>query len=134
MTMKLNGLKDSLKVKLASALDNIKAKATYTIYNNEYRVVRWCEVVSIDNGGEMLKVTIDKLDNDKIHVYDVAIKFDGDHYLMIDEMHSCSIDAVRKLNYFSDVEITNCKVFTSGRTVVDYVVNNVCYFMGLPTV
>lgn len=134
MTMKLNGLKDSLKVKLASALDNIKAKTTYTIYNNEYQVVRWCEVVSIDNGGEMLKVTIDKLDNDKIHVYDVAIKFDGDHYLMIDEMHSCSIDAVRKLNYFGDVDITKCRVFTSGRTVVDYVVNNVCYFMGLPTV
>lgn len=134
MTMKLNGLKDSLKVKLASALTNIKAKTTYTIYNNEYQVVRWCEVVSIDNGSEMLKVTIDKLDNDKIHVYDVAIKFDGYYYLMADEMHSCSIDAVRKLNYFDDVEITNCKVFTSGRTVVDYVVNNVCYFMGLPTV
>ena len=134
MTMKLNGLKDSLKVKLASALDNIKAKTTYTIYNNEYRVVNSCEIISANNGSEMLKVTIDKLDNDKIYVYDVAIKFDGDHYLMIDEMHSCSIDAVRKLNYFGDVDITKCRVFTSGRTVVDYVVDNVCYFMGLPTV
>lgn len=134
MTMKLNGLKDSLKVKLASALDDIKAKTTYTLYNNVYRVVNACEIVPINNGSEMLKVTIDKLDNDKIHVYDVAIKFDGDRYLMIDEMHSCSIDAVRKMNYFDDVTIYKCKVFTSGRTVVDYVVNNVCYFMGLPTV
>lgn len=134
MTMKLNGLKDSLKVKLASALDDIKAKTTYTLYNNEYRVVNACEVVSINNGSEMLKVTIDKLDNDKIHVYDVAIKFDGDRYLMIDEMHSCSIDAVRKMNYFDDVDVTRCKVFTSGRTVVDYVVNNVCCFIGLPLV
>ena len=134
MTMKLNGLKDSLKVKLASALDNIKVKTTYTIYNNEYRVVHSCEVVSINNGSEMLKVTIDKLDNDKIHVYDVAIKFDGDHYLMIDEMHSCSIGDVRIINYFYNFEVTKCRVFTSGRTVVDYVVNNVCYFMGLPTV
>lgn len=133
MTMQLNGLKDSLKVKIASALDNIKVKTTYTLYNNEYRVVKSCDIVPINNS-EMLKVTIDKLDNDKIYVYDVAIKFDGDRYLMIDEIHSCSIDAVRKMNYFDDVEITKCKVFTSGRTIVDYVVNNVCYFMGLPTV
>lgn len=133
MTMQLNGLKDSLKVKIASALDNIKVKTTYTLYNNEYRVVKSCDIVPINNS-EILKVTIDKLDNDKICVYDVAIKFDGDRYLMIDEIHSCSIDAVRKMNYFDDVEITKCKVFTSGRTIVDYVVNNVCYFMGLPTV
>ena len=133
MTMKLNGLKDSLRVKLTSALDNIKVKTTYTIYNNEFRVVHSCDVVAI-NGSEMLKVTIDKLVNDKICVYDVAIKFDGEHYLLIDEMHSCDVDAVRKMNYFDDVDVTKCKVFTSGRTVVDYVVNNVCYFMGLPTV
>lgn len=133
MTMKLNGLKDSLKVKLTSALADIKVKTTYTIANNEFRVVHSCDVVSV-NDSEMLKVTIDKLVNDKICIYDVAIKFDGERYLIVDEIHSCSIDAVRKLNYFDDVEITKCKVFTSGRTVVDYVVNNVCYFMGLPTV
>ena len=133
MTMKLNGLKDSLKVKIASALDNIKVSTTYTIYNNEFRVVHSCDVVSV-NGNEMLKVTIDRLENDKICTYDVAIKFDGDRYLMIDEMHSCSIDAVRIMNYFDNVEVTKCKVFTSGRTIVDYVVNNVCYFMGLSAV
>lgn len=133
MTMKLNGLNDSLRVKIASALDNIKVKTTYTIYNNEHRVVHACDVVSV-NGNEMLKVTIDKLVNDKICTYDVAIKFDSDRYLLIDEMHSCDIDAVRGMNYFDDVDVTKCRVFTSGRTVVDYVVNNVCYFMGLPTV
>lgn len=133
MTMKLNGLKDSLRVKIASALDNIKVKTTYTINNNEHRVVHSCDVVSV-NGNEMLKVTIDRLVNDKICVYDVAIKFDGDRYLMIDEMHSCDVDVVRGMNYFDDVDVTKCRVFTSGRTVVDYVVNNVCYFMGLPTV
>jgi hypothetical protein len=131
--MKLNGLKDSLRVKIASALDNIKVKTTYTMYNNEHRVVKSCDVVSV-NGNEMLKVTIDRLENDKICTYDVAIKFDGDRYLLIDEMHSCDIDAVRAMNYFHDFDVTKCRVFTSGRTVVDYVVNNVCYFMGLPTV
>ena len=133
MTMKLNGLKDSLRVKIASALDNIKVKTTYTVYNNEHRVVHSCDVISV-NDSEVLKVTIDRLENGKICVYDVAIKFDGEHYLMIDEMHSCDVDAVRKMNYFDDVDTTKCRVFTSGRTVVDYVVNNVCYFMGLPTV
>lgn len=119
MTMELNGLKDSLRVKIASALDNIKVNTTYTINNNN---------------SEILKVTIDRLENNRICVYDVAIKFDGDRYLLIDEMHSCDVDAVRAMNYFHDFDVTKCRVFTSGRTVVDYVVNNVCYFMGLPTV
>lgn len=129
MTMKLNGLKDSLKVKLTSALDDIKVKTTYTVANDEFRVVHSCDVVSV-SCSEILRVTINKLAGDKICVYDVAIKFDGDHYLIADEMHSYDVNAVMKTN----VDTTKCKVFTSGRTVVDYVVNNVCYFMGLPTV
>lgn len=133
MTMELNGLKDSLRVKIASALDNIKVKTTYTINNNEHRVVHSCDVISI-NDSEILKVTIDRLENGKICVYDVGINLDGDRYLLIDEMHSCDVDAVRVLNYFYDFDVAKCRVFTSGRTVVDYVVNNVCYFMGLPTV
>lgn len=133
MTMKLNGLKDSLKVKLTSALADIKVKTTYTVANDEFRVVHSCDVVSV-NDSEMLKVTIDKLVNDKICIYDVVIKFDGERYLIVDEIHSCDVNDIRKTNYFDNFITTKCKVFTSGRTVVDYVVNNVCYFMGLPTV
>lgn len=121
MTMQLQGLRDSLNVKLNAAL-KILNKTEYSLPDNSTRttLAKCDNTIDID-GNSVVLVQVEKMTNNHVVVYDLVIRLNNDEYTVSDRVRP------------NDTEVCQYQTsepITAGREVVEYVVAKVCYFIG----
>ena len=123
MTMQLNGLRDSIRVKLTAALNTIEHAEYKTPDHQTHPTLAVCTDTIDENGVPVLVVQAEKMNADDkfVMVFDMKITFDGQVYTIKDAVHRK--DKVTDLHFVSELN-------AGGKIVVDHVVAKICYFIG----
>lgn len=123
--MQLQGLRDSLNVKLNAAL-KVLNHADYCAEDlSIHPTLVKCDYVLDEFDKPMVTVQIEKMYHNTIQVYDFTVKLRADVYTVLERAHTKdSDDGILGTSGASGP-------ITSGREVVEYIVAKVCYFMGL---
>lgn len=134
MTMTLQGMRDSLEVKLNTALKALDL-TKYTRPNDDhaYNTLAVCAVNVDENDPDIqqVSVVVEKVKNGCLFSYRLDVRLKYGVYTVTDQTHhNETVDG-------GTVVAAYCKYHTSdkltaGREVVDYIVAKVCYFMGTP--
>lgn len=132
MTMTLQGMRDSLEVKLNAALKALDL-TKYTRPNDDhaYNTLAVCAVNVDENDPDIqqVSVVVEKVKNGCLFSYRLDVRLKYGVYTVTDQTHhNETVDGGTAVT-------TYCKYHTSdkltaGREVVDYIVAKVCYFMG----
>ena len=122
MTMQLQGLRDSLNVKLNAAL-KVLNHADYRAEDlSIHPTLVKCDYVLDEFDKPMVTVQVEKMYNNTIQVYDFTVQLRNNVYTVLERAHMKDMD---------DGIPGASGPITSGREVVEYIVAKVCYFMGL---
>ena len=132
MTMTLQGMRDSLEVKLNAALKALDLR-TYTRPNDDqaYNTLAVC-TVSVDENDpdiQQVSVVVEKVKNGCLFSYRLDVRLKYGVYTVTDQTHHNETVDDGTVVAACGKYHTSDKL-TAGREVVDYIVAKVCYFMG----
>lgn len=130
MTMTLQGMRDSLDVKLNAALKALHLR-TYTIPNDDraWNTLSVCAVnIDDDSDNVQVSVVVNKVSNGYVYHYRLDVRFKDGTYTVTDQSHHNETVGDMHPTVYGKYHVSD--KLTAGREVVDYIVAKVCYFMG----
>lgn len=131
MTMTLQGMRDSLEVKLNAALKALDLR-TYTRPNDDqaYNTLAVCAVNVDENDPDIqqVSVVVEKVKNGCLFSYRLDVRLKYGVYTVTDQTHHNETVGDMHSTVYGKYHVSD--PLTAGREVVDYIVAKVCYFMG----
>lgn len=132
MTMTLQGLRDSLNVKLDAAL-NVLDLRTYTRPNDDqaYNTLAVCAINVDENDPDIqqVSVVVEKVNNGCLFSYRLDVRFKHDTYIVTDQTYHNETRDGTVVSVCGEYHTSDR--LTAGREVVEYIVVKACYFLGL---
>lgn len=131
MTMTLQGMRDSLEVKLNAALKALDL-TKYTRPNDDhaYNTLALCAVNIDENDSNIVQISVvvEKVRNRCVFSYRLDVRFKDGAYTVTDQTHHNETVGNMYSTVYGKYHVSD--QLTAGREVVDYIVAKVCYFMG----
>lgn len=131
MTMTLQGMRDSLSVKLNAALKALHL-TTYTIPDDDraWNTLSVCAVNIDEDDSNIVQVSVvvNKVSNGYVYRHRLDVRFKDGVYTVTDQTHHNETVGDMHSTVYGKYHVSD--PLTAGREVVDYIVAKVCYFMG----